>query len=253
MKLSTHGLVQETLTLHPTILTSATKVLARIGPLICPLPQSQQQNISDPAYQTSANATALNGTQLPSNTGLINFVGYSGAGAVASLVSMMLDGALNTTVPAAQQYVGSKPGVVRCVSLGSPPCISRALVPQYIVTIINGDDVIARAEPLALNKLKRSVQKSSNVVRTLASNFISVTTKGLRQYSTGHHDFESLKPAGRVFYIKKRRKMQGATIARVLRGNLREDMLWQLHEVVVTSSMQKHHSLDEYIKTLVRV
>jgi hypothetical protein len=47
---------------------------------------------------------------------------------------------------------------------------------------------------------------------------------------------------------------QGAsTIQRVLRGgNWREEMLWQLGEIVLSRSMLKHHELCSYIETLDR-
>ena len=46
--------------------------------------------------------------------------------------------------------------------------------------------------------------------------------------------------------------LQGATIQRVLRGNWQEDMLWQLHDVLISKRMLEHHALDSYIRTLGR-
>lgn len=45
---------------------------------------------------------------------------------------------------------------------------------------------------------------------------------------------------------------QGATMQRVLRGNWQEDMLWQLHDVLISKRMMEHHSLHSYIRTLNR-
>lgn len=39
---------------------------------------------------------------------------------------------------------------------------------------------------------------------------------------------------------------------RVLRGQWREDILWTLHEVLLSKRMIDHHSLEEHIKTLSR-
>jgi hypothetical protein len=58
--------------------------------------------------------------------------------------------------------------------------------------------------------------------------------------------------AGRVFFIKQRKIKEGATIQRVLRGNWQEDILWQIHEVLVSQKMIDQHSLDYYIQTLNR-
>jgi hypothetical protein len=55
-----------------------------------------------------------------------------------------------------------------------------------------------------------------------------------------------------VFFIKPRKLKAGATIQRVLRGNWQEDMLWQLHDVLISQRMLEHHTLDSYIRTLNR-
>jgi hypothetical protein len=38
-----------------------------------------------------------------------------------------------------------------------------------------------------------------------------------------------------------------------MRGNLREDVLWQIQDIFVSKSMLKHHSLDKYITVLARI
>lgn len=58
---------------------------------------------------------------------------------------------------------------------------------------------------------------------------------------------------GRVYYIKPRKLHGGATIKEVLRGNLREDILWQINDIFVSKSMLKHHSLDKYVTVLARI
>ena len=46
--------------------------------------------------------------------------------------------------------------------------------------------------------------------------------------------------------------IQGASIQRVLRGQWREDILWTLHEIILSKRMMEHHSLESHIKTLAR-
>lgn len=58
---------------------------------------------------------------------------------------------------------------------------------------------------------------------------------------------------GRVWFAKPRRLKNGATLSRVMQGNLKEDMLWQLHDIMLTKSMLSHHRLDKYVKILDRV
>ncbi|CAM9436814.1 unnamed protein product [Heterosigma akashiwo] len=63
---------------------------------------------------------------------------------------------------------------------------------------------------------------------------------------------EELAPAGRLYYLKPRR-YQGAATLQEVKGNLREDVLWQLDEIFLSKSMLKHHSLAEYVSNLDRV
>lgn len=46
--------------------------------------------------------------------------------------------------------------------------------------------------------------------------------------------------------------MKGATIQRVLRGNWQEDILWNLHDILISEKMFQHHSIESFIKTLAR-
>ena len=46
--------------------------------------------------------------------------------------------------------------------------------------------------------------------------------------------------------------IKGASIQRVLRGQWREDILWTLHEILLSKRMMEHHSLESHIKTLAR-
>ena len=73
------------------------------------------------------------------------------------------------------------------------------------------------------------------------------------QATTLGEDDARLTVPGRVWFTKPRRLKNGATLARVMQGNLKEDMLWQLHDIMLTKSMLSHHRLDKYIKILDRV
>jgi hypothetical protein len=57
---------------------------------------------------------------------------------------------------------------------------------------------------------------------------------------------------GRVFYIKSRKLKQGATFQRILRGNWQEEVLWNIHDIVISKKMIDHHTLSAYIRTLNR-
>lgn len=70
--------------------------------------------------------------------------------------------------------------------------------------------------------------------------------KGRKQEAAGLH------VPGRAFYIKSRKLKQGATLQRILRGNWQEEVLWNIHDVVVTKKMVDHHTLNAYIRTLNR-
>jgi len=45
----------------------------------------------------------------------------------------------------------------------------------------------------------------------------------------------------------------GCSHVQVMVGNLREDVLWQLHDVFVSKSMLAHHTLPYYITTIARL
>lgn len=65
-------------------------------------------------------------------------------------------------------------------------------------------------------------------------------------------DLLGLQLPGHVFYIKSRKLKQGATLQRVLRGNWQEEVLWNIHDIVVSKKMLDHHTLAAYIRTLNR-
>lgn len=82
--------------------------------------------------------------------------------------------------------------------------------------------------------------------------FVAVDSLRAQATTLGEDDARLTVP-GRVWFAKPRRLKNGATLSRVMQGNLKEDMLWQLHDIMLTKSMLSHHRLDKYIKILDRV
>eukprot|EP01034_Spumella_vulgaris_P021955 gene21955-28035_t len=238
------------------------------------------------------NAVSRNGRPLPS---LVRIVGHSTGGAVAAYVGMILDGTLSLVGAEEDQFTtawtssasadeekkeeeemrrlseadlslctGAFHDRVRCVTLGSPPCASRSVVPQYIRSIICGDDMVVRATQASLETFARRLCKAlergagSNVPvgyvlgARWAGDIKSVAAKSIKRYTGSKHDISTLSLPGRVLFVKSRKMQSGATMQRVLRGNWQEDVLWQLHEILPSKRMLEHHSLENYIQTLNR-
>ena len=151
---------------------------------------------------------------------------------------------------------------IRCITIACPPCISRNIVPRYISSLINGDDIISRSHEESLAYMKKrvlsSLKTSSSLVgkmipgSTFISDMAAVTGKGMSSYTGNAHDLENTHVPGRVFFMKKRKHKNGVSFQRVLRGNWREDMLWMLRDILLSTRMFEHHDIDSYIKTLMR-
>lgn len=62
-----------------------------------------------------------------------------------------------------QPLVGLYAGRVYCICLGPPPCVSRAVVPRFIRTIVSGDDVVPRASPQSLDTVKKRVSTDARM------------------------------------------------------------------------------------------
>ena len=99
----------------------------------------------------------------------LRIIGYSAGGAVASYAAMTLDGTMNFSkeqrkthadVRRLALFVGKYNGRVRCMTLGSPPCVSRSVIPQYITSVICGDDIIVRSTSESLKRWARRVYKA---------------------------------------------------------------------------------------------
>jgi hypothetical protein len=86
----------------------------------------------------------------------------------------------------------------------------------------------------------------------LSSLFLLSLGTQLGKYQTRKKLKRTLYVPGRVFFLKSRQLKQGATIQRVLRGNWQEDVLWSLHDILISPKMIDHHTIEAYIRTLNR-
>lgn len=212
---------------------------------------------------------SIHGSVLPER---VKIMGYSCGGAVASYLATLLDGSLNITSESGSRYVvhdtvqdciGSYVDRVRCITLGSPPCISRTIVPRYVTSIICGDDIVPRAYPESIANLRKRTVKALKmgagkgglgwvIGAGWAKDLASVAGQSFNTYSARSRSQSRLSVPGRVFFVKARQHKDGASFQRVMRGNWREDMLWQLHDIMLSKRIIAHHDLDYYIQTLGR-
>lgn len=180
ISLKSVGLMQEDVSIQPTLLQLATDVVENLRDYILPInkesPQlteiekSANKTEDDESHDVLTSYTSTSPpTQLPSPPPpLINslgdplprsvrFLGHSAGGATAAYAAMILDGALNSTdslLKGTNNFWGLYHKKVRCIALGPPPCLSRAVVPRFVSSIICGDDVVPRASPTLLPALK---------------------------------------------------------------------------------------------------
>lgn len=255
MELGSSGMVQEEVEVQPTLFKITSACLSYLGEFVL----GSNASASDQVSIVSQNVTKA-GHPLPSS---IRIVGHSCGGGVAAILTSLLDGTLNVTSEAeASPFIGTYRDKVSCVSLGPPPSMSRAAVSRSVTSVICGDDVIPRASRAALTSLGDRVLRSASLksggggLTWLNMDWLgdaaSVAARGVQQYASGRHDLTSLQVPGRVFFVKSRKMQQGATIQRVLRGNWKEDLLWTLHEILVSGRMIEHHTLEAHIRTLSR-
>jgi hypothetical protein len=163
-----------------------------------------------------------------------------------------------------EDLAGSFQGHVSCISIAPPPTLSRVLVPPFVTTLVGGDDAIPR---LSRDSLKTLCSRLLKAIPSKGSSWLSLPGSGtraimgdlagqaalsLKHYTGQKHDLTSLQLPGRVFYLKSRKHANGATLQRVLRGNWREDVLWSLHQVLISPKMLSHHTVDNYINILSR-
>lgn len=296
MPLTSVGFVQEEVSLQPTFVEAANMAMEKLSDVLKsstpPPPElptvkdgdaGSEEDIMEKGGDDSGDSegagteatTAIDGDDIvqpvqPTYEGKVRIFGYSAGAAVGAYVGMILEGTLDTEdsrvnpVPALN---GAFKDRMKAVLVAPPPCISRSIVSQSIISLLCGDDVVPRAAPDAIMRLRRRVLKAlqsgagkggfSGLGYTASAGFLkdlkAVTGKSVKTYTSGEHDLSSLRVPGRVFYLKARSHKQGASLQRVMRGNWREDMLWQLNEVLLSDRMLRHHELDYHIKTLDRL
>ena len=256
------GFVSEDVMLQPTLYEIAKVVTKQITPYLdhyC----GQCNN--------SNNQTKRDGIKYPSMRKKMRILGYSIGGAIGAYTKMLMDGTLNFN---SKKIENSQLNEIKsshfhenieCCCIAPPPCISRSVVSSDITSIAIGDDIIIRSSRDTINSLrlrllkilikKKKMQKKTLSALKWLSNGESVSSasKALEDYSTSKHDLTTLNMPGRVFYLKRRARNDGATIQRILRGNWKEDTLWQLHDIIVSKKALQHHNIDYIIHTLSRV
>ena len=116
---------------------------------------------------------------------VVRLVGHSSGGSVAAYMTMILDGAMNISisnssaaalfshvnkskkkvqqfvesVANASRYSGLYNGRVSCLCLGPQPCMSRSMIPRCVMSIVCGDDAVARASPESHSELTEKLQR----------------------------------------------------------------------------------------------
>jgi hypothetical protein len=180
---------EATLYIQPTFLELSIQICERLMELevLFPTSNCSVTNISKTVsssnqtvgYPPSSSPNATDSERTMTSIRRIRVLGHSSGGGVGAYLSMMLDGSLdihdylqqrnpaaqieeiahnvsglngtshNSSVPCSYLF-GRFPNRVRTFLLGCPPCINRKIVPKYITCIINGDDIIPRAQSSSL-------------------------------------------------------------------------------------------------------
>jgi len=273
------GFVSEEATLQPTLLALAVKGLEQCKEVLL-APPTATAAVPPQALRSDPNATetTLPVSAAPASTPpapsvprpeQLRFVGYSAGGAVAAYMALILDGSLASShelLSPCTPFSAAFSKRVQCICLAPPPCLSRTLVPKFVTSILCGDDLVPRASPDSIARLKDRVLAALNNgagksglasglggLTSWVGDLSAVASRSLQQYSAGQHDLAALAVPGRVFYCKSRSLQNGASIQRVMRGNWREDVLWLLHDILLSAKMAEHHSLDYYVRCLSRL
>lgn len=206
----------------------------------------------------------------------IHIVGHSLAGGVAALTALILDGVIpsptaekrsqsddeNETGTHAKLVVSKGRSSAFC--LGPPPCLSPNLRTPFITSIIHGDDIICRTSQATLKHLYERTQSSIKggvLGRNVGwmKDAVSLTVSGLTSKSSKNQDKKLVVP-GNVFLIRPRRMGGGSSSIHEVgdetasvRESLRASVLWQLNDILLSSSMLSHHGLNSYIRSLGKV
>lgn len=151
------------------------------------------------------------------------------------------------------------------MTLGAPPCLSGNVLAAFCTSFLYGDDVVVRTTSDSINRLCDRIQRNLNggfVGRNIGwmSDTLSLTVSSLQSHAHGSEGEEAnLSVPGRAYLIRPRRLGGICSIHEVGNFNkggreaLRANLFWQLHDVLLSKSMWRHHKLDSYIHGLDRV
>jgi len=151
------------------------------------------------------------------------------------------------------------------MTLGAPPCLSSNVLAAFCTSFLYGDDVVVRTTHDSIERLYDRLErnlKGGFVGRKIGwmSDALSLTVSSLQSHARGSEGEEAtLSVPGRAFLVRPRR-LGGTTsiheVGNLKKGGreaLRANLLWQLHDVLLSRSMWRHHKLDSYIQGLDRV
>ena len=150
------------------------------------------------------------------------------------------------------------------LALGCPPCLSGNVLAAFCTSFIYGDDIVCRTTENSIARLEKRVERTSGggfIGKRLGfmSDTLSLTVSSLQTHAHGSEGEEMrLAIPGRAFLVRPRRLGGSCSIHEV--GNLkkggrealREALLWQMNDVLLSTSMWKHHELESYIQGLDR-
>ena len=169
----------------------------------------------------------------------------------------------NTTLVPLQ---GLGAGRSSAVILGAPPPFSANVESTFIVSLLYGDDILGRISKESLERLiqrtRRALKSKGLVLKQMnwMRDTVSLATSNIMSHAYGSEgEEERLAIPGRAFLIRPRRFGNVCSMHEIglqLKGGreaLRAAILWQLHDVLLTKSLWKHHELNSYIHGLDRV
>ena len=150
------------------------------------------------------------------------------------------------------------------MTLGAPPCLSSNVLAAFCTSFLYGDDVVVRTNHDSIERLYDRLDrnlKGGFVGRNMGwmSDALSLTVSSLQSHARGSEGEEAtISVPGRAYLVRPRR-LGGTSIHEV--GNLkkggrealRANLLWQLHDILLSKSMWRHHKLESYIQGLDRI
>lgn len=157
-------------------------------------------------------------------------------------------------------------GRTSAVTLGAPPCISANVEADFITSIMYGDDIVCR---LWKNSIDRFVERTRRALKSggfisrqmnLMTDTLTLAASNLQSHAHGSEGEEArLSVPGHAYLVRPRKLGHACSMHEVgayLKGGrdaLRAAVLWQLNDILLSSSMWKHHDLLSYIHGLDRI